>query len=125
MEHSKPIKLVWYDTSVMTDDNQKLYKNLNEICSQCFEFTAEDECKRFLGRKHINPNRVILITSGVIGENFVPLIHDYSSIVSIYIYCTYREKHEKWANKYSNVKVTTEPDELIENIQADITKYNA
>ncbi|CAF3942892.1 unnamed protein product [Rotaria sordida] len=98
-----PINLAWLDAHVYDENNKQLLDELRKIYQVCMEFVEEDECKRFLGRGIADPRRFILVVSGALGETLVPEIHEHSNILSIYVYCSWREKHEKWSRCYSKV----------------------
>jgi hypothetical protein len=103
MTDSPSIHFAWLDASMYSDDNKKLLRKIRGINSETMEFQEEDECLRFLGRGVADPRQFIFIVSGALGEKLVPDIQERENVLSIYVYCGWREKHEKWANKYSKV----------------------
>ncbi|CAF4001701.1 unnamed protein product [Adineta steineri] len=48
--------------------------------------------------------KIILIISGTLGQNFIPIIHDTSQIISIFIFCKNKLVHELWAHSWSKIK---------------------
>ena len=99
----QPINLAWLDANVFNEENKQTLEKLREIFQRCMEFTEQDECKRFLGRGQNDPRQFILVVSGGMGQVLVPEIHDHRNILSIYVYCEWREKHEKWSEEYRKV----------------------
>ena len=97
-------QLVWCDKNIYNDENKELTERLRGICSECSEFVEVDECKRFLGRGVSDPRRFFLITSGALGQDLVPDVHDYQTILSIYVYCGDKARHEAWSASYNKVE---------------------
>jgi hypothetical protein len=98
------ISLAWLDANVYNEENKQTLEKLRQIFQPCMEFIEPDECERFLGRGKNDPRRFILIVSGAMGQDFVPEIHQHRNILSIYVYCGWREKHEKWSAEYRKVR---------------------
>jgi len=105
MTNMTAIQFSWLDANMYNDQNKQLLKKIRDMTGECMEFVEEDECKRFLGRGVNDPRQFILIVSGQLGEKVVPDIHSRSNILSIYIYCGWREKHEKWSKTYNKVRL--------------------
>jgi hypothetical protein len=103
MTHQEKVQFVWLDADVYNNENEQLLNKMREINNESMEFTEQDECLRFLRRGAAHPRRSIFIVSGKLGEKVVSKIHEHENIVSIYVYCGWREKHEKWAKQYEKV----------------------
>jgi hypothetical protein len=103
MAHAKKIHFAWLDANMYTEDNKQLLKKIREINDECMEFTEEDECLRFLGRGVADPRRFIFIVSGQFGEKLRSEIYERENILSVYVFCGWKEKHEKWAKQYPKV----------------------
>ena len=52
-------------------------------------------------------NDSILITSGSLGQKFVPQVHDLDSLKGIAIYCLKISFHRKWAKEFPKVEIVT------------------
>ena len=104
MTNQNEIILVWLDEKVFNEDNKRTISELEKFFPLFMQFVDQSECKRFLQRGVSNPRRLILITSGAVGEHFVPKIHNHPNILSIYVFCSWREKHETWSQNYSKVR---------------------
>jgi hypothetical protein len=103
MSDSTGLHFAWLDANMYSDDNKQLLKKIRGINKETMEFTEEDECLRFLGRGVGDPRQFVFIVSGNLGEKLVPDIQERDNVRSIYIYCGWREKHEKWAKQYPKV----------------------
>ncbi|CAF3717048.1 unnamed protein product [Rotaria sp. Silwood1] len=61
-----------------------------------------------------------MIVSGRLGREIVPSIHQLQQIILIYVYCSDKESHKAWADKFSKVKaVVDDSNELISRIEVD------
>jgi len=85
------------------DQNKQLLDKICAITGECIGFVEEEECLRFLGRGVADPRRFVFIVSGQLGEKLTSEIYGHENILSVYVYCTWREKHEKWAKQYKKV----------------------
>ncbi|CAF0933444.1 unnamed protein product [Rotaria sordida] len=123
MANQSEITLAWLDANIDNEENKITYNKLCEEFGDCMQFLNQSDFSRFRGRIMHSSRRLILIVSGKIGENLVPDIHEKSNILSIYVYCSWKEKHEEWSQGYSKVKVVTKVDDLISNIKSDYNSY--
>lgn len=98
------IQFVWLDAEISSEHNKKLSEDIHRINNQTTEIADKDGFERFIGRGLADVRRIILIVSGRLGEIVVPKVHDHENILSIYIYCGYREKHEQWSRPYRKVR---------------------
>ena len=121
----KSLIFVWCDASIGTqthDDDQKntilqLAQLVNKNGQLVHTFNDLHTCQEFI--THVN--NVCLITSGSLGEQFVPLIHNLSQIHSIYIFCFNKQKHELWAKNYAKVRdVCTDIRSICESLKTYI-----
>jgi predicted hydrocarbon binding protein len=95
--------LVWLDAHVETDDNRETNRRLGKDLGRLRSFTNVKECQTFL-EQHKAVEEFVLIVSGQLGSELVPLIHDLSNISSIYVYCAWKENSEKWSKKFEKVR---------------------
>jgi hypothetical protein len=103
MTDSTGLHFTWLDGNMYSDDNKKLLRKIRGINNETMEFVEEDECLRFLGRGVADPRQFVFIVNGGFGEKLVPEIQERENVLSIYVYCGWREKHEKWANQFPKV----------------------
>lgn len=97
------LHFAWLDADMYNEQNKQLLKEIRQINSETMEFTEEAECLRFLGRGVANQRKFVFIVSGRLGEKLVPNLYEHENIISIYIYCANRERHEQWSNSYEKV----------------------
>jgi hypothetical protein len=103
MTNMTSIQFAWLDANMYSDENKQLLKKMRDITGVCMEFVEEDECLRCLGRGVADPRQFVFIVSGQLGEKLKSEIYEHENILSVYVYCTWREKHEKWAKQYKKV----------------------
>jgi hypothetical protein len=61
-------------------------------------FDDMDECVKYIN-SIITDEKIIFIVSGRFGEEVLPNIYQSSKIVSIYVFCYDKTKHEIWSNQ--------------------------
>jgi len=102
---SQTISLVWLDSSHGTSvENISGQEQLRTFDANLKLFSGDNKCEEHI-KSQSNEARIILIANGGLGEKIVPLVHDLSQIISIYIYCWDKIRHEQWANKFAKVFV--------------------
>jgi hypothetical protein len=74
--------IVWFDTNAYEEGNRVTRELLQATIGSLMIFNDKVECKRLFGRD-LNIKRLVLIISGQLGKEFIPLIHGYTSIVAI------------------------------------------
>ncbi|CAF3163550.1 unnamed protein product [Rotaria sp. Silwood2] len=112
--------LVWLDANIdeTKEDFKNSLKNLQHIVASITTFTDAQECFEFLGE--IKKEKVFIIVSGSIGQNFVPKIETLPQLDSIYVFCGNKSFHEPWANTISKVKgVYTDIKPICEALEID------
>ncbi|CAF1351348.1 unnamed protein product [Didymodactylos carnosus] len=81
-------------------------------------FDNTNEC--LLYTSSIKNEKIFLIVFGALGETVVPLLQNSPQILSIFIFCENREKHEQWFRSYSNIRgIFTELNALLNNLEED------
>ncbi|CAF4793582.1 unnamed protein product, partial [Rotaria sp. Silwood2] len=96
--------VIWMDDAInKAEENwQKKLAQVQGIINDVKTFTQPDECIQFL--KSINLEKVFLVASGILGQDFVPNIHDIPQLHSIYILCPNKESHKEWAQNWAKIK---------------------
>ncbi len=102
MDKSESPIVVWFDTNAYNTEGQMTRELLQETLGNLMVFTDKNEYKRFLGRD-LKIKRLVLIISGQLGKEIVPIIHNLTSILSIYVYCKDKKAHEEWTKQYTKV----------------------
>ncbi|CAF3967619.1 unnamed protein product [Adineta steineri] len=98
-------QLVWLDAHI-DEHNDSNYRNtitiLRRIINYVTTFNEVDECMNYIGK--MKDEKIILIISGTLGQNFIPIIHDTSQIMSIFIFCKNKLVHELWAHSWPKIR---------------------
>lgn len=94
----------WLDAEVnKSDHNKSVQKQLRTIVKQVTTFDDLGQCRSTIELFH-QPEKLILIVSGRMGQTLVPEIHHLPHLSSIYVYCQDKTLHEQWAKEYFKVK---------------------
>src|ERR1700728_4107822 len=73
--------LVWLDPNVDTNNENKMTQIcLRQILTSLITFDNVESCEKWL-KKYDSNEKIILIISGIYGEQIVPKIHYLSSII--------------------------------------------
>jgi tetratricopeptide (TPR) repeat protein len=96
--------LVWLDKNI--DDNNEDCRNtitqLRCVLHSINKFTNGDECIQFI--EDFKDEKACMIISGVLGQDIVPRVHEMSQVHSIFIFCSNKKFHKKWAKKWPKIK---------------------
>jgi hypothetical protein len=102
-ENLETYSLIWLDASVDSSEQKlNIQRALRSSINYLKTFNNETQCEEYI-RSTTNDDRIILIISGQLGRDLVHHIHHLRQILSIYVFCTDRRKHESWANQYQKV----------------------
>ncbi|CAF0895989.1 unnamed protein product [Adineta steineri] len=98
------VLLIWLDGNidVKNYDCQNTITELRRAVNDINTFTDADQCLEFI--QTIIDNKVCMIISGLLGQNFVPSIHNMSQVDSIFVFCGNRKHHEQWAKGWPKIK---------------------
>ena len=92
----------WLDQDVhKTKDNQEIQRELRKIINHLQTFENLDECDQVI--RAITQEKIILISSGSLGRQIVPRLHDLPQLHACYIFCTDKTANEQWTRKYAKV----------------------
>ncbi|CAF2988083.1 unnamed protein product [Rotaria sp. Silwood2] len=119
-ENLETTTLVMFDSGLSkSQDNIEIQQKLRSAINHIKLFDNNEECKSYI--QHLfRDDRVVLITSGRLGKEFVPCIHHFRQIISIYIFCMDKKKNEIWSKAFIKIKgIFTKFDELIEKLKSD------
>ncbi|CAF2896014.1 unnamed protein product [Rotaria sp. Silwood2] len=103
-------------------------RDIDDDVSGTFEWEMcagqEDRCMQFIQEKCVN-KRTFLITSGGLGKNVVPKIHDLPQLYAIYVYCQDIVGHQQWASKFSKVRIVCSDDRVLHpQLAVDVAQAN-
>ena len=118
-DHLEIFSIIWLDENVNAIESQETEQKLRSIINYLKRFQTIQQYQQFIEQTK-EKDRLILIVSGKMGQDIVPWIHHLRQVISIYVYCMNRKKHEEWALKYKKVKaVVIDLDELISQIRSN------
>lgn len=117
--------LVWVDGNI-DQSNADCQNTLTQLRSRVNEvrlFTELDRCVKFLDM--MNDEQVFLISSGSLGQQLVPIIHAYSQIEVICIFCADQSRHEQWAREWIKIRgVFTDIEDICQSLQIAAKQCN-
>jgi hypothetical protein len=108
LNHSnlETFSLVWVDSSINnSQENLDTQKQLRTIINHLRTFEDSTSCEKYIQSVSIH-DRIIIIVSGLSGQQLVPRIHRLPQVCSIYVYCMNRKINEQWTKKFAKVNNT-------------------
>jgi tetratricopeptide (TPR) repeat protein len=115
--------LVGVDIEQSGEDYRNLLTQLRGVANNVDIFAESDECMQFLST--IDIEKVFVITSGYLGQYFVPDIHALPQVDAIYILCANKSRHEQWTKEWVKIKgVNTEITDICEALKMDTKQCN-
>ncbi|CAF1237620.1 unnamed protein product [Adineta ricciae] len=119
-ENLESLSLVWLDAHVDTSrENIQIQNQLRSIINYMKTFQDVLECEKYI-RSVPDDDRILLIVSGGMGQQLVPSIHKLRQILSIYVFCLDKSKHEGWSQQYTKIKgLFTKREDLVREIESD------
>jgi tetratricopeptide (TPR) repeat protein len=117
--------LVWVDNNIdeSKEDCRNTLLQLRTIVNDVHIFTQSDQCIQFLD--DVEDEKVFVIVSGSLGQQFVPDIHALSQVDSIYIFCANKSRHEQWTKEWVKIKgVHTDIELICESLQLAAKQCN-
>jgi Tfp pilus assembly protein PilF len=97
--------LVWLDGNIDETNNQyyrKSIANLRQVVNSVNTFTNADECIDQI--TDYMAETTFMIISEAFSEIIIPIAHDIPQVVSIYIFCGHKARHEQWVKQWPKVK---------------------
>ncbi|CAF3299344.1 unnamed protein product [Rotaria sp. Silwood2] len=111
--------LIWLDSNITAKDNRDTEQRLRSIINRFKKFQDVKECQTYIEHQS-QQDRIVMITSGSLGQEIVSSIHKLRQVISIYVYCMDKQRNKQWADKFPKVKaIITQLDELISCIKVD------
>ncbi|CAF5118501.1 unnamed protein product, partial [Rotaria magnacalcarata] len=113
--------LVWMDDNIdrNDDDRKSILVQLETVANDVYIFIQRDECIDFL--TDIRGIKMFLLLTGTMGQQIIPLIHDISSLDSVYIFCDNKQQHEIWAKNWTKIiAVHTSIKSICESLQMGV-----
>ena len=114
--------VVWLDAAIGSNtDTQKSKDQLQQLVNAVKIFTNPDECRTFI--ESVKEEKIFLIVSDALGEQFVPAVHDMTQLDSIYVFCSNKEKPQQWSGQFPEVRgVYTSITPVCEQLSKDTKK---
>ncbi|UJR31250.1 hypothetical protein I4U23_018752 [Adineta vaga] len=123
LEKFKGFKFVTLDGLVVA--TRDIYDKVSgtfkwEMCE-----SQTERCVKYIQDECAN-KRVFFITSGSLGRDIVPKMHDLPQVYAIYVYCADLKFHLTWARSYSKVRVICNDDDryLVPQLAVDVAQAN-
>ncbi|CAF0765573.1 unnamed protein product [Adineta steineri] len=104
LEGMQNVLLIWLDSNIdeTNDDCQNTITKLRQAVIDTNTFTDVDQCFEFI--ETVVEKKVCMIISGLIGQHFVPFVHNMSQIDSIFIFCDNQKHNEQWTKDWPKIK---------------------
>ena len=101
---SESCLLIWADSSFdgKRQDCQNTLKQLRSIVNEVRTLTTPAQCITFLNE--MDKQRAFVVSSGALGRDLVPEIHDTPRVDTIYILCANKQRHEGWTKHWSKIQ---------------------
>jgi hypothetical protein len=107
-ENFETTTLIWLDSkSIRSEERRNSQKKFRSAINHTKIFDNIQECKKYINNLS-KDDRAVFITSGKLGKDFVPCIHQFRQIRSIYIFCMDEKKNERWTKEYIKVSILQE-----------------
>jgi hypothetical protein len=104
--HLEIFSLIWLEANVEVIDNENIQRELRTIINHLKKFQDVQKCRQYIGQRS-KEDRLVLISSGHLGRELVPFVHDLRQVLSIYIYCADKKSNEQWSCKFAKVNLRT------------------
>ena len=101
---SESYLLIWAysSTDEKRQDCQKTLRQLRSVVNEVRTLTTPAQCITFLNE--MGEQRAFVVSSGALGRDLVPEIHDTSRVDTIYIFCVNKQRHEGWIKHWSKIQ---------------------
>jgi tetratricopeptide (TPR) repeat protein len=98
------VMLIWLDKNINNkkEDCCNTVTQLRHVGITVHTFTDTDQCIDFV-TDSCN-EKVVLIISGALCQNIVPLVHDIGQLHKIFIFGKNKIRYEQWAKQWSKIK---------------------
>ncbi|CAF1488753.1 unnamed protein product [Adineta ricciae] len=117
-EHLELFSLVWLDANTAVKDNRDTQQKLRAIINHLVKFRDLQRCQQYI--EQMTNDKLVVIVSGRLGRELVPVIDKLHQVSSIYVFCMDPKSHEQWASKFTKVKgIVSDLNRLISQIKRD------
>jgi hypothetical protein len=102
-DNLETFSLLWLDAFVhKSKENVDAQQRLRSIINHLKIFDDIQQCEEYI-RQMSHDDRLVLISSGRLGQELVPRIHQLRHVFSIYVYCMDKVRNEMWAKNFRKV----------------------
>lgn len=91
-------QLIWLDSS---HEAGFMLRQLRTVVDYVRTYDNAIDCRAYIERT--SNTDTFLITSGLLGQQILPCIHDYGHIISVFIFCQNKHSHEQWSSHFPKV----------------------
>lgn len=114
--------VIWLDaTANDLSATLALRSHLKSALNHLIVFDNSSECVDFIQSRNATTDKLFLITSGQLGEQAVPIIHELQHVLYIYVFCIDIYKHSSWSQNFSKVHgLFSDMKPLIDKLSIDI-----
>lgn len=124
-ERIQNYSLIWVDSNIDENDPEYISSvmQLRCIVHNVIFFKELIQFTKYLNS--MTDEKIFLLTSGGLGQNLVPKIHNVSQFDSIYIFCQNKQWHEQWAAQWSKVRgvfISMEP--IYDSLRKVVREYD-
>ncbi|CAF0991751.1 unnamed protein product [Adineta steineri] len=102
--HLETFTLIWLETNINCDQkHEDIEEMLRSTINHIKKFDDLDKCKKYI-EEASKDDKLVLLISGQLGQQLVPLIHQLQHISAIYIYSEDKENDKIWARNFPKLK---------------------
>ncbi|CAF4746225.1 unnamed protein product, partial [Rotaria magnacalcarata] len=102
-ENIEDINLIWLDQNIDDSPTSKLTQSILCELNECVRFYTDIHlCIDYV--KTIIDEKVFLVTSGSLAKDILSEIHSLSAIVSVFIFCSNRQRYVSLCEQYSKIQ---------------------
>ncbi|CAF1327966.1 unnamed protein product [Didymodactylos carnosus] len=118
-KNNEDFTVIWLEKHT-TDDYSNRKADIRHLINYIKTFTNIDQCKEYLSNNR--NQKVLFVVTGVLGETTIPLVHEQSNIMCIYVYCENMLKHQDWAKNFKKIRGVFDSKQLlIDALTRDVT----
>lgn len=110
--------LIWLADNIeeLKRNNHQSFVHLRNIDSSMDSFSDVNLFVNYIFENI--QEKILMIVTGELGENTLPIIHDVSQLDSVFVFCRNKTRHQQWAKNWAKVKgVFNKMDEMCQAIE--------
>lgn len=103
-EHLEIFSIIWLEKYADVKENEETRQKLRYIINHLRTFDDSEACKQYIEQRSENA-RLVLIVSSEFSRTFVPAIHKFQQVSSIYIHSNENTSDQEWAKDFFKVRL--------------------